>query len=159
MAEAPMLPTDLPDHGFPPLRVLCVIANPSDLPLFDENGVWREIADALQPLTTSGSIILERLADPTELALKRSLAQNRWHVIHLVVHGEERAANYGTLALKSSDGRARNLTASYMAGLIGTETSDRVIVLQAADQASRGFQSVVNELASSVAATVTVPPL
>jgi hypothetical protein len=145
--------------GVPPLHVLCVIANPSDLPRFDENGIWREMAAALQPLIAGGSLILERLSDPTEIALKASLARNIWHVLHLVVHGEERAANYGTIALKSSDGRARNLTASYLASLVGACTSLRVVVLQAADEASRGFQSVAEALAGQVAAVAIIPPL
>jgi hypothetical protein len=117
------------------------------------------MADALQPLIAGGSIILERLADPTETGLKTSLAKNIWHVLHLVVHGEERAANYGTIALKSSDGRARNLTASYLASLVGGCTSLRIVVLHAADEASRGFQSVANTLAGQVAAVVIAPPL
>jgi hypothetical protein len=155
-----MSPSTPSNHDWPPLRVLCVIANPSDLSRFDDNGVWQEMAAALEPLTARGSIVLERLAEPTEAALRKSLAQNQWHVVHLVIHGEERpAANYGTIALNSSDGYARQLTAPYVAGLFSASSSIRMVVLQAADQASCGFQIVANTLGTQVPAVVTAPPL
>lgn len=142
------------------MRVLCVIANPSDLSRFDDNGLWQEMVAALEPLTARGSIVLERLVEPTEAALRKSLAQKQWHVVHLVVHSEERpAANYATIALNSSDGHARQLTAPYIAGLLSASASIRMVVLQAAGQASRGFQIVANTLAGQVPAVVTAPPL
>jgi len=146
--------------GSPPLRVLCVIASPSDLPRFDESGLGREIADALEPLTSRGSVLLERLPVSTEAALKKSLAEGAWHVLYLVVHGEERTeANYGTIALNASNGSARYLTAQYFAGLAGASQSLRLVILQAAGEASRGFQTTVNALAEQVPAVLAAPTL
>src|SRR5690349_1775193 len=89
----------------PPLRVLCLMANPSDLPQYDVMGLKREITDAMQPLIAGNAMILEHVADPTEVGLNRSLAQAPWHVLHMVVHYEGQAsANYGSIVLNSSTG-------------------------------------------------------
>src|SRR5260370_1218263 len=77
MSDRPA-PVDLPR----PLLALSVLANPTDLARFDESRVWREIEEALRPLATCGSVVLERLAQPTENALRLCLSQRPWHVVH-----------------------------------------------------------------------------
>jgi len=59
----------------PPLRVLGLVSHPSDLPQFDSERAWQEIAEALQPMVAQGTVLLERVPEPTETALKRGLAQ------------------------------------------------------------------------------------
>src|SRR5580704_7965876 len=114
----------------PPLRVLGLVSHPSDLPQFDSDRAWQEIAEALQPMVAQGTVLLERVPEPTESALKRSLAQSGCHVLHMIVHGQDHeTANYGTLALHSSDGKARNVTASYLAGLLAGSPSLRAVIL------------------------------
>src|SRR4051794_6986006 len=118
-----------------PLRALYVLANPSDLPRFDELRLWRDIEETLQPFQARGAFAFERLADPTEAALRKRLCQGPWHVLHLVVHAQERsAAHYGTITLQSSDGHARNLTAGYLAGLVAETPSLKLVVLQGCDE-------------------------
>jgi hypothetical protein len=140
---------------------LCVLANPSDLPRFDEARIWRDIEDTLQPFQARGAFAYERLADPTEAALRKRLAQGPWHVLHFVVHAQERgAAHYGTIALQSSDGRARNLTAGYVAGLLKETPSLKLVVLQGCDEASACFDTVAKALVEQAGVVVvTAPPL
>jgi hypothetical protein len=139
---------------------LSVLANPSDLPRFDESRIWRELGEALQPLNKSGALLLERLTEPTENALRGSLAQGQWHVVHLVVHAWNRsAARYGTIALQSVDGRARNLSAAYLATLFTGSPSLRLVVLQACDDASCGFEMVSEALMGQDMAVAIAPPL
>jgi hypothetical protein len=143
------------------LRVLFVIANPVDLPRFDEERTWKEASDALQPLVTSGSLVLERLAGATENSLRLSLDRNQWNVLHFVVHAQERkAANYATIALRSSDGAVRNLNATHLAGLLAASKSLSLVVLQPCDQASSCFETAAKVLIDQgTPAVAMAPPL
>jgi hypothetical protein len=139
-----------------PLRVLCVIPNPTDLPRFDDAHAWNDLKSAFD---ADGAIGLERLEEPSEGGLKRFLTQGRVDVLHFIVHAQERrAANYGAIALQASDGRARNLTASYLAAcLVGSPV--KLVVLQACDPASVCFDVVARALCEQNLAVVTAPPL
>jgi hypothetical protein len=143
------------------LRVLFVIANPVDLPRFDEERTWKQVSDVLQPLAASGSLVVDRLAAATENALRLSLDQNQWNVLHFVLHARERkAVNYATVALCSSDGTARNLTATHLAGFIAASKSVRLVVLQACDEASSCFETAAKVLIEQgMPVVATVPPL
>ena len=155
-----MVPTNQSANSLLPLRALCLIANPSDLPRFDEAALRRDITDAVQPLTARGSVVLEHMVESTEVGLNRSLAQTNWQVLHLVVHCEgQGSANYGCIALNSSTGKARKLTASYVAGLIGKCPSIRLVILQAADMAPQALETIAKVLSEQVGAVMTLPPI
>lgn len=143
------------------LRALCVLANPTDLPRFDDVRLWRDIDTALQPFRERGSVAYERLAEPTERGLRKSLEQGTWHVLHLIVHAQERSsAHYGTVALQSSDGCARNLTAAYVAEWLATVPSLKLVVLQGCDDSSACFDTMAEALLQQgVPAVVTARPL
>src|SRR5438045_8464326 len=94
------------------LRVLCAIANPSDLVPFDAARVWAAIAGALQSFIERDRVAIERASDVTEAGIRGVLQQNRVQVVHFVGHAQARAANYTTIALQSADGRARQRPAS-----------------------------------------------
>jgi len=144
----------------PPLRVLGLVSHPSDLPQFDSERAWQEIAEALQPMVAQGTVLLERVPEPTESGLKRGLAQTGCHVLHMIVHGQDNeAANYGTIALHSSDGKARNLTASYLASLLAGSASLRAVILLAAGPAGSRFVIASNAMAEKGLAVITAPPL
>ncbi|MCB0048521.1 MAG: hypothetical protein KDE24_03115, partial [Caldilinea sp.] len=50
----------------PPLAVLCVLSDPTDLsPRLEVENEWRSIQDALAPLVAAGRVTLERLPAPT----------------------------------------------------------------------------------------------
>lgn len=144
----------------PSLRVLCVIANPPDLRSVDKSQLCSEISEALQPLSNRGALFLEQLNEATEVAIRNSLARDRWQVVHLIVSGREHApANYGTIALQASDGRCRNLTATAVAGLMMGNSSIRLVILQATNEDTNGFTIVANAIADKGLAVITVPPL
>jgi hypothetical protein len=137
----------MPEPAALPLRALCVLANPSDLPRFDDAGLWSEMQESLLPFQSRGALAFERLSEPTENALKKTLAQGNWNVLHLVVHAQERSsANYGTIALQSSDGQARNLTAGYLAGLLAGVPSLRLVIVQGCDCNSASFDTITGAL-------------
>ena len=136
-----------------PLRILCVIANPSDLPRFDDAQVWAKTAE---PFLANPQVLIERLAEPTESGLKRALAEGRWDALHFVVHAEERIiANRGTIALVGAGGLARKLTAPYLAGLVAASPSVRLVVLQALGMLNVQLKVVAQALVAQGVAVVT----
>jgi hypothetical protein len=145
----------------PPLRVLCVLPSPRDLPRYDAERLWRDISAALEALSQQGRVIVERLGEATETALKRRLAETPWHVLYFVGHARARAAaRYATLALESSDGRARNLTSDYFAALVANSPSVRMLVLQACDAESFRFEAAAEDfIERGLGAVVTAGPL
>ncbi len=108
-----------------PLRVLCVLANPMDLPRYDDGGLWQTLQSA-----ASDTIVIERLAKPTENALRQRLTESEWDVLHIAAHAQARGeAHYASFSLEASDGRARSLTGSYLAELLKPFRSLRAVVL------------------------------
>ena len=81
-----------PLPAIPPLRVLVVLASPSDLPRFDTKRLWRQLNEALGSLLQRGSVSLEQVAPATEMALKKRLEEGPWHVLHFIGHGRTRSA-------------------------------------------------------------------
>src|SRR4051812_45880491 len=73
------------DRMTQPLRVLCVFANPTDLPRYDDGALWRAIESA-----ASAAIHVERLAKPTENALRQRLVESEWDVLHIAAHAQAR---------------------------------------------------------------------
>ena len=142
-----------------PVRVLCVIANPSDLPHFDSARAWEELAGALQSFIQHGRVILERASDPTEAGLRNAIRQDRFQIVHFVGHAQARAANYTTLALESADGRARQLTATAVGNLVAENKAAKLWVLEACDDAAFCFDAVAQAIAQRGVTAVAAPRL
>ena len=142
----------------PPLRVLCVIANPSDLPRIDASRVWTEIDEALQPFIQNGSVVIQRPASLTEIEIRNTLAKGRFHILHFVGHAQARSANYGTIALLASDGRARLLAPKAVASLLA-DNAVGLCILQACDDAGFCFDSVGVAAAERGIAVAVTPTL
>lgn len=131
------------------MKVLAVIAEPTDLPRFGGDRVWAELAMALGAQVT-------RAPEATEAGLKRALAEAKYDAVHLVVHGEERrAANYGTIALVNSEGKARKVTGPALASLLAGVP---FVVLQACDEASLPMSAVAAAMAAQVPVVRVAPP-
>ncbi len=136
-----------------PLRVLCVLANPTDLPRYDDTALWQILQSA-----ASDAVLIERLAKPTENALRQRLSESEWDVLHIAAHAQARGeAHYASVSFEASDGRARSLTCSYLAEFLKPFRSLRTVVLHldAAD-------SICTLLASTLGAdgpAVVVKPL
>ena len=112
--------------------MLVVIAAPTDAPPFDADGAWQCLGESLEPLVAQRKLVVERLPDATEAALRRRLAEGPIHALHFIGHGRsQQAAKYATLALRGADGRARNVTMQYLGALLKGHRSLRLLVLQA----------------------------
>jgi hypothetical protein len=114
-----------------PVHVLALIASPSDQP-FDTETEWQNLSDALVPLTRGERLILERLARPTEMALKQRLAERAWDILHFVGNCRSQSARYATLMLEGQGGHGRAVTAQHFGTLLQSFGSLRLVVVQAA---------------------------
>lgn len=139
------------------LRVLCVIADPTDLTRFDHTRFW---IDSARPFQDRADVRVERLAEAVENSLRQSLHEQEWHVVHFVVHARERrAAHYASISLETLERRSKYLTAAYLVQLLAGATTVKLVVLQACEPASYNFETMGETLAGQGLAVVTAPPL
>lgn len=118
------------------LRVLVLIASPTDAP-FDASAAWRQLAaEALAPLESQGLAIVTRVTPATENALKKALGGSAFDVLHYIGHAKWRqTAQYGTLLLESSSGTSRSVSTQYFGALLA-QHGLKLAVLQTADGAT-----------------------
>ena len=71
----------------PPLRVLVMLSNPSDVECLDVEKEWQKLKDAVRDLEARNLLIVERLARATLSELQSRLRKMDYHVFHFVGHG------------------------------------------------------------------------
>ena len=125
----------------PPLRILVVIANPSDLQQLDSEQEWRNVTAALSELTQRGRVEVERLAQPTLSALQRQLRRNTYHIFHFIGHGGfDPGTQGGMLAMEDDHGRSRLVAGDELGTLLHNHRSLRLALLNSCEGA-RGDRS------------------
>jgi hypothetical protein len=141
-AETPLVRyLDLPERiqplaVQPPLRVLVMIASPSDYPQLDVNQEWTKLQEALGDLERRGLIVLERLEEATLVALQRRLRQTEYHIFHFIGHGGfDQQAQDGMLVMEDDAGRGRQVSGNYLGTLLHDERTLRLAVLNACEGA------------------------
>lgn len=138
-----------------PLRVLAMIAAPTDGPAFDAARAWQQLEQSLASFVAQGQLVLERLPEATESALKSRLAQGPVHVLHFIGHGRaQQSARYATLAFVASDGRSRNLSAQFFSTLLRQHAALRLVVLQAGTGGREQFGGMADPWLSHSRVTV-----
>lgn len=142
------------------LRVLFVLANPTDMPRFDDAQLWNDIRAGVEPLVRQGHLEVERCVPATETALRQRLARADVDLLYLVTRGKERAAaRYAALELEGSDGRARNLTMTSLLALLAANQGIRSVLLQASGQDGSEFALITEALVDRGLAVTVVPSL
>ena len=125
----------------PPLRILVVIASPSDLQQLDSEQEWRNVTAALSELTQRGRVEVERLAQPTLSALQRQLRRNTYHIFHFIGHGGfDPGTQDGMLAMEDDHGRSRLVAGDELGTLLHDHRSLRMALLNSCEGA-RGDRS------------------
>jgi hypothetical protein len=120
----------------PPLRILVVIASPSDYQQLDGEQEWRNVKASLSELVPRGRVEVVRLAQPTLSALQRQLRQDTYHVFHFVGHGAFSAdTDGGVLAMEDGHGRARVVGGEELGTLLHDHRSLRLAVLNSCEGA------------------------
>ena len=120
----------------PPLRILVVIASPSDLQQLDSEQEWSNVTAALSQLTQRGRVEVVRLAKPTMGALQRQLRRDTYHIFHFIGHGGfDPNTQGGMLAMEDDHGRARLVGGDDLGMLLHNHRSLRLAVLNSCEGA------------------------
>lgn len=145
-----------------PLRVLLVVARPTDAGFVDPRTIARALFDGLDPLVTSGTVEVEILRPPTLPALLARLSDTERpvHVLHFDGHGdfdakdrEDEAAamagGLGVLAFENDDGTKDLVPAKTLANLL-QDSGVRFAVLNACRSARGDDEDVFASVAASL---------
>ena len=120
----------------PPLRVLVMIASPSDYPPLDAEREWEKLQESVRELEVRGRVVLERQEKATLSELQRRLRRGGYHIFHFIGHGTfEEQAQDGVLLLEDEEGRGRPISGQYVGTLLHDERSLRLAILNACEGA------------------------
>ncbi|MDI6694315.1 MAG: SUMF1/EgtB/PvdO family nonheme iron enzyme [Anaerolineales bacterium] len=136
----------------PPLRVLGMIAAPTDRPRLDVEGEKERLEKALGDLQAQGLVQLNWLPGATWRDLQRFMRPRRgpWHIFHFIGHGGfDRHADEGLLLLENDDRTTHRLGATELARLLAGQPSvPRLVLLNACEGARGGQQDIFSGTAS-----------
>jgi len=117
-----------------PLRILAVIASPSDQPALNVEQEWQNVQTALNPLVRRGQVIIDRLQPSTLPTLQSILRRNEYHIFHFIGHSTfDEATQEGMLVLTDEAGRTALLSARHLGQLIHNEPTLALAVLNSCE--------------------------
>jgi hypothetical protein len=122
----------------PPLRILGMIASPSDLETLNVASERATMQAALETHIANGTIELQWVDGQRWPDLQRALLPSAgpWHVFHFIGHGGfDSDSGEGIVALVDDDGTTRRVHASALANALGDHMSLRLVVLNSCEGA------------------------
>ncbi|MGR6964838.1 CHAT domain-containing protein [Geodermatophilus sp. URMC 61] len=123
----------------PPLRVLVLVAGPTDFPPLDVDAEWARLQEALQGLQDAGRVRLERAPNGTMAELQRQLRRGEHHVFHYIGHGRyDPELGDGVLAMEGPTGRAQPISGSDLGALLHDHRTLRLALLNSCEGARGG---------------------
>lgn len=134
-----------------PLKVLVMIANPSDYERLDVEAEWSKIEFSLAELKQARLIELTRLPNATLNTLQRYLRRDQYHIFHFVGHGGfDQKTQDGVLLLENENGHSRLVSGNTLGTLFHDHFSLRLALLNACEGAralrSDPFAGVAQQL-------------
>jgi hypothetical protein len=134
-----------------PLRILGMVANPTDQDRLDTKREQQRVAKAVEHLESLGLLTLEWCPGQTWRDLQKVMWQGEWHIFHFVGHGAfDRNLDEGIIALTDAGGRTARLRATHLARLLRDHRSLRLVVVNACE----GARGSSLDVFSSTAATL-----
>ncbi len=136
----------------PPLRILGLIANPSDLEPLDVEQEKVCVEQAVAALRDRGLVELTWLDGQSLRDLQAAMWRGPWHVLHFVGHGGfDPEEEEGVIALVGQDGRAEYVQAMQLGLLLRSQsTTLRLVVLNACEGAAGGVRDVFSSTAATL---------
>jgi hypothetical protein len=120
----------------PPLRVLAMVARPSDRSQLDVELEKQWLLRALADLALDGRVEVTWVPGQTWRELRRAMNQQQWHVFHFIGHGGfDRESGEGFIALGEEGGGTYRLAASKLGQLLGPHHSLRLVLLNSCESA------------------------
>lgn len=125
-----------------PLRMLVVIANPTDLQPLDVEREWTNIQSALADLIERGMVIVDRLPAATLPELQSALRRHDYHVFHFIGHGDfDETTGQGHIVFVDEQGQANPLPGEVLAQLLHNERTLRLALLNACEGSQTGAEN------------------
>jgi len=133
----------------PPLRILGMVACPSDLPKLDVTREKGWVEEAIRDLHANGLVKLTWLEGHTWRDLQQALRRGPWHIFHFVGHGGfDRNADEGFIALADESGKTHRLKATLLGRLLADHGSLRLVLLNACEGARGSEQDIFSSTAA-----------
>lgn len=143
-----LLETEKPLTVTPPLRVLVMLSNPSDVEGLDIEDEYKKLKEAVKTLEDKNLLVVERLAKATLEELRQRLCKGSYHIFHFVGHGQfDPQSKQSFLALEGEKGRSRLVSGPEIGNYLSDEPTLRLVVLNACE----GGRASVNDATSGVA--------
>jgi CHAT domain len=142
----------LPLEVEPPLRVLALVASPSDMPDLAIDSERARLSDALAPLVDQRRIEIEWVEQASWESVHAKLLSQTWHVVHFTGHGDYDAKrDQGTIALVGADGRGNMVDADRFADLLNQGSSrPRLVVLNSCESGRTSTRDVFSSTAATL---------
>ncbi|MBN1580067.1 MAG: CHAT domain-containing protein [Anaerolineae bacterium] len=135
----------------PPLRILGMVAAPSDVGQLDVEREKTRLEQAMGALQAQGQVELHWVEGQTWRDLQTAMQQGPWHVFHFVGHAfPGTGGSEGALLLADEDGFSAPLGASQLALLLSDHHTLRLVLLNACEGARAQEQSQFSSLAAAL---------
>ncbi len=133
----------------PPLRILGMVANPSNLTTLDISNERQRIEDALNVPRARGIIELHWLPGETWRDLQKAMQEGPWHIFHFIGHGVfDENAGEGMVMLCDDRGKAHPFPASGLGQLLADHRTLRLVVLNSCEGATGSNFDIFSSTAS-----------
>jgi hypothetical protein len=133
--------TDLPERIEPltvtvPLRILLIVASPTDHPALDVDRECANLTGAVGELVTSGGVQVDRVDVATLGQLQRVLSRGTYHIFHFIGHGALMPnTGQGQLMFEDDAQRGAAVDGDTLGMLLHDHRSLRIAVLNACEGA------------------------
>ncbi len=135
----------------PPLRILVMIASPTDFEPLDVDGEWSKVRNALDDLQEAGRVQIDWMHTGTLGNLRRQLRRTEYHVFHYIGHGRyDPQAQDGVLALEGPGGRTLQVSGADVGALLYDHRSLRMAVLNSCEGYRGGRTDPYSQTAQSL---------
>jgi CHAT domain/Putative peptidoglycan binding domain len=133
------------------VRMLAVVASPSDLPPLDVESERRRIEQVVAGMAAAERVELDWLDPATPRALRHALRDGNYHVLHYVGHSAFTANGDGMLYLEQeADGRSVGVDSTLFANLLSDQDRLRLVVLNSCE----GARTTLTDPYAGVATTL-----
>lgn len=120
----------------PPLNILLVISSPLDYEPLDVEREHQSLANSLAELSQHNLVTLTRLPQPTLAALRRSLRNQEFHILHFVGHGVFQAGpQRGAVVLEDDERQSVQVDGEVFARIIQDHNTLRLVMLNSCEGA------------------------
>lgn len=133
----------------PPLRILGMIASPTDQDPLDTGRERKRLEDAVRLLQDDGRVALTWIEGETWRDLQRAMRNGEWNVFHFIGHGAyDEVKDEGLIALADEGGRTHLLSAGQLGRLLDDHGPLRLAVLNSCEGARGGTKEVLSSTAA-----------